>query len=85
MNVNNMICALLVVAKHYRSENHSLYFMAVQKILLSLLVKGMHKSLKALLSHISGLYLKAGTAILFSLSHLSRQFSMIAGYQGRWK
>lgn len=49
-NVNNMVCALLLVAKYDRSENHSLYFMVVQKSLISLLVKGINESLKALLS-----------------------------------
>lgn len=82
MNVNNVICALLLVAKHYGSENHSLHFMAVQESSLSLLVKGIRESLNALLPHISRLYLKASPSILFSLSYLSRQFSMIAGYQG---
>lgn len=43
-----MICALLLVAKYDRSEHHSLYFMAIQRSLISLLVKGIKESLKAL-------------------------------------
>lgn len=45
-----MVCALLLVAKYDRSENHALYFMVVQKSLISHLVKGINESLKALLS-----------------------------------
>lgn len=52
-----MICALLLVAKYDRSENHSLYCMAVQKSLISLLVKGLKESLKAFLSlHRQGVF-----------------------------
>lgn len=45
-----MICALLPVAKYDRSEHHSLYFMVIERSLISLLVKGTNESLKALLA-----------------------------------
>ena len=82
MNLTNVICVLLLVGKHHRSENHTLYFTEVQKSLISLLVKGMNSWLiESFTFHISRLYLKGRISILSSLSHWSRQVSMIAGYQ----
>ena len=82
MNLTSVICALLLVGKHYRSQNHPLYFTEVQKSLISLLVKGMNSWLiESFTFHISRLYLKGRIWILSSLSHLSRQVSMIADYQ----
>ena len=82
MNLTRVICALLLVGKHYRSQNHTLYFTEVQKSLISLLVKGMNSWLiESFTFHISRLCLKGSIWILSSLSHLSRQVSMIADYQ----
>lgn len=82
MNLTNVICVLLLVGKHYRSENHTLYFTEVQKSLISFLVKGMNSWLiESFTFHISRLYLKGRISILSSLSHWSRQVSMIEGYQ----
>lgn len=75
MNVNNMICAVLLVAKYYGAENHSLYFMIVQKSLISLLVMGIQESLKILLSYVSRLN------SLQVISFKQTGFN-VAGYQG---